>query len=375
MKLHWVDYWDNRVMAGRLFGYTASANFLRMFLLGEGVELTEEGTTALHYCHPFLYRPIRGKINLIFTMHESTDPEPEFLAAFEQAHGIITPSTFCRDVFRKWQRRTPVRVSPLGYSDWDYPFHERARPEVVSGSIEETCNKLLWYIDQLESKMVRGNVIPKRPYKPINLLQKIEPLVLEEPFVYLYNGAPNARKGWPRVVSAWSHFFDELPWCTLVAKTSQATGEGKISHMNNVMVDTRRYPLDGMRTLLHESHCAVLPSLGEGFGLVNLEALGTGLPLITSRWSGHLDFCNDENSFFTTHTMGKVEQGLTNKNPLTAAIPDITSVGREMIRVFMDYDEALRRGRNGYELVSKNFTWKNAAVSLIQAIKELEQRR
>lgn len=374
MKLHWVDYWQ-RVTGGRLYGYTVSAQFLRLFLLGEGVELTESADTAIHYCHPFLYRPIAGKRNLIFTMHESPDLDKDFMRAFENCDGILTPSQFCADVFRKWQRVKPVRVSPLGYSELDYTFKERARPKVISGSIDETCDKLDWYIDEVEKKIVRGNVLPQRPHKPISILQNIEPLVLEEPFVFLYSGAPNARKGWPRILGAWTHFFDELPWCLLFAKTSQADGNGKMSKMNNVVVDTRQYVMSDINTMLHESHCFVLPSMGEGFGLTQIEALATGLPLITTRWSGHLDFCNDDNCYFTTHVLEKAAQGKSDELMLTAAIADIPSVARNMVKVFRDYDSALAKARCGYDMVRSKFTWGHAAQLLIKNVKELERHR
>lgn len=375
MKLHWVEYWNNEVVGGRLFGYTASSRFLKIFLLGEGVELTDDAHTAVHYCHPFLYRPIKGKKNIIFTMHESTDIDQDFLRAFANCDGILTPTEFCRDVFRKHERRVPIRVSPLGYASMYYTYKERQRPEVISGSIDQICDRLLWYIDQLEPKMKRGNVLPERPYRPIKLFEKMEPLVLKEPFVYMYSGAPNARKGWARVVSAWSHFFDELPWCLLYAKTSQVYSDGDVSHVNNVIADTRRFVISDLNEMLHEAHCFVSPSMGEGMGLTVLEAMGTGLPIITTKWSGHLDFCNDDNSYFVSHILEKAAQGKEDELLLTAAIADIPDVGRKMVEVFRNYGEALAKGRNGYKLVSSKFTWEKAARKLIENIKELENRR
>ena len=375
MQLHWVDYWDKRIIGGRLFGYSTASAFLRISLLGEGVELTEQAGTAIHFCHPFLYRPVNGKRNLIFTMHESTDLDPDFSAAFEKCDGILTPSKFCYDIFRKAQRIKPIRISPLGYSNLDYTFKERSRPEVVTGSIDETCDRLIWYINELEKKMRRGNVVPTRPYRPIDILKEVEPLILREPFVFLYCGAPNARKGWPRAMSAWAHFFDELPWCLLYAKTSSIEDNGKISQMNNALVDTRKYTIDDMNTMYHEAHCLVMPSMGEGFGLPMLEGLGTGLPMVTTGWSGHLDFCNDQNCYFTTHILEKAAQGKSDRLMLTAACADIPSIGRQMINVFRNYGEALVRARNGYDLVSSKFTWQEAARRLVRNVVELEGHR
>lgn len=58
-----------------------------------------------------------------------------------------------------------------------------------------------------------------------------------------------------------------------------------------VVVDEQ--PLDdaGMLELYRSAHTMVLPSRGEGFNLPAAEALALGLPLITTGYSGHMDFC------------------------------------------------------------------------------------
>ena len=41
----------------------------------------------------------------------------------------------------------------------------------------------------------------------------------------------------------------------------------------------------------------VVASRGEGFGLTYLEAMSAGVPVIATRWGGHLDFLRDNNSY------------------------------------------------------------------------------
>ena len=52
-----------------------------------------------------------------------------------------------------------------------------------------------------------------------------------------------------------------------------------------------------MPRLYAAADCFVLPTRGEGWNLCALEAMATGLPVICTRWSAHLDFLNDQNSY------------------------------------------------------------------------------
>ena len=44
------------------------------------------------------------------------------------------------------------------------------------------------------------------------------------------------------------------------------------------------------------SDAYVLPSRGEGWGRTQMEAMACGLPVLSTRWGGNLDFMNDNNS-------------------------------------------------------------------------------
>ena len=52
-----------------------------------------------------------------------------------------------------------------------------------------------------------------------------------------------------------------------------------------------------MTSLYRAADAFVLPTRGEGWGIPFMEAMAMGLPTIGTRWSGHLDFMNDANSY------------------------------------------------------------------------------
>ena len=95
----------------------------------------------------------------------------------------------------------------------------------------------------------------------------------------------------------------------------------------------------------------VFPSLGDGYGLVILEALATGLPVIASRNCGAPDIIQDEYNGFL------IDAGSTKQL-------------KEKILWFYNHKEELpRMSDNAVKSVS-NMTWKHYGDSLVEQLKE-----
>ncbi len=63
--------------------------------------------------------------------------------------------------------------------------------------------------------------------------------------------------------------------------------------------------LSQIKSLYLQSDVLVAPSRGEGFGLPLGEAMILGVPVITTGWGGHTDFCNSENSWLIDYQFSK----------------------------------------------------------------------
>ncbi len=340
MKLWWARYrgTDDTDLTesarANALGYIGSSVRLFRELQKLGVEFTPDADTHIWYCHPKVY--LRGeeerasrppKRNILLTMFEGTPLPPEFGEAFSMVDGILTPSRFCRDLFASVARGKPIGLTGLGF-DRDVFTYER------------------------------------RSLNP------------EGPFKFLFCGAPNGRKGFPQVLLAWK-------WCgfmrsevfQLTLKTTTEVDEEQVN-LKNVHFDSSYYSVDKLADLYRSHHCLVAPTHGEGWGLIPMEALATGMPVVSTKYSGVLDFLNEGNAWFTPHTFQFVKQRTDDgrDTPFRAAVADHGSLGRTMIEVVKKYDLALKKAQRGSIEVHNRFGWEAVAKRFIDTIKRMQAR-
>jgi glycosyltransferase involved in cell wall biosynthesis len=121
------------------------------------------------------------------------------------------------------------------------------------------------------------------------------------------------RKGWRQLLEAWGHAFTPSDDVCLVLKTgSWARGQsaaidrihgflrdrfGGVDRVAPIRIVTDLVPAADMPRLYAAADAYVLPTRGEGWGRTQMEALACGVPTVTSRWSGVLEFMDDETSW------------------------------------------------------------------------------
>ena len=119
-------------------------------------------------------------------------------------------------------------------------------------------------------------------------------------------------------------------------------------------------PLARMPQLYAAAQAFVLPSRGEGYGRPYMEAMSCGLPVIATRWSGQMEFLNDENAYFV-ELEDLVEPPATVDMEYYAehrwAEPSVDDLRRNMRRVINHPEEAQVRARRGRETMVRGFDW------------------
>lgn len=331
-------------MKGNGYGYTNHQRNMRAALERAGVEITEDiedetADCAVHITTPPSFAPTLANVpQVLFTMYECATLPPHWPGKMSIADLLVVPCQHNVRLFRSYYKGPIVKVWE-GIDPEYWQFHQRENPFNPDLSLKER----------------------------------------DRPFVFLWVGASNPRKGYEHIVRAWVLFMKRHPElqdrCVLVMKTTQDTRPPRHETIGtNVHVDTRDYPLPDLVNLYKFAHCFLFPSMGEGWGLTLHEAMATGLPSIYTDATAMSDWVPKGGgypvkwSLAKIQTIGKRNHGETLVDHKTlAASADIEHMVRLMHRVMTRYDEALAVGRRGSNGV-RQITWDRAAQEFIDKV-------
>lgn len=191
----------------------------------------------------------------------------------------------------EWYHLRPHQYS-IGYTPWESSKLPPAWPKVLNTCDEvwttsEKCQE--WFLDN----GVRG---PVRVYKHgIEDLWKVPRLRNPQTKIrFLHIGEPAQRKGGQIALTAFRKAFGNtdsvhltikaFAESTIRHKDEKGNILGPISELNNVTLRTDVMTQDQLLSLILTHDALVYPSYGEGFGLIPLQALATGMPSVVTEW-------------------------------------------------------------------------------------------
>ncbi|HEX9656899.1 MAG TPA: asparagine synthase (glutamine-hydrolyzing) [Bacteroidota bacterium] len=174
------------------------------------------------------------------------------------------------------------------------------------------------------------------------------------------------RKGWDVLLSAYLSAFNQKDDVSLVLRTYRSHGSN-----TSVKDEVHRFVLAAgydpqcipsiivldefideadMPSLYRAADAYVMPTRGEGWGIPFMEAMAMGLPAIGTKWGGHLDFMNDDNSFLIDiDGLASVSARQTQENPFYGqdhcwVEPSIEHTADLMRHVFDDREDGAAKG-------------------------------
>ena len=196
-------------------------------------------------------------------------------------------------------------------------------------------------------------------------------------FMFLSVFQWQARKGWPILVEAFARTFSRHDDVCLVIKTGRP-GAGEMSADDQItrclsaknisrdqaapiLVMTEPLGDRAMTSLYRAADAFVLPTRGEGWGIPFMEAMAMGLPTIGTRWSGHLDFMNDANSYLIDiRGLVAADDEMVKCSPeflgLRYADPDIEHLMALLRQVRDQRDAAREKGQRARQDIREKWT-------------------
>ncbi|MCX6561757.1 MAG: glycosyltransferase family 1 protein [Candidatus Aminicenantes bacterium] len=192
-------------------------------------------------------------------------------------------------------------VLPLIHPDWYSPFSVREyksalnRASRTAGRIivqsRAALRDVLQAAPRLEKKLIFiPNGVDRREFRPDIPAETVKGalagLGLKPPYI-LFTGAIQPRKNVDGLIRAFLHLIGDIPHTLvlagpvgwkgreILAAIEDDSARGRIRHLGFV-------PAQWLPALYQAADLYVFPSRGEGFGLTVLEAMASGVPVVTS---------------------------------------------------------------------------------------------
>jgi glycosyltransferase involved in cell wall biosynthesis len=307
--------------------------------------VTAERIVTIRNTYPPRPNGMIGDMRLVHLAWEES-AIPDTLAELINLHldGVLVPSTYSKCVIRNSGVRVPIAVIGHGVD------HSGALPRVIG------------------ERAKRG------------------PVAHSLPFTFLHISSGLARKGIEELITSYCLAFSSRDPVLLVIKTldnldntiaswvEHLTGQHKYSPAIQVIaeeLDQREIDF-----LYHVSDVLVLPTRGEGFNLPAAEGMARGLPVIVTRHGGHLDFCNDENSWLIdcTHEFSTSHLNVANSLWARPSIDQLVLAMKSVYRAGRPPDAATARRSARGQRDALRLRWRDVAARVDEFVNYLGNR-
>ena len=295
-----------------------------------------EPSVNLYHCIPPRYRRPAGKArHLGFCVFETINPPAEWIPQMNNMDAIFTASQFNKSVFENHGVKRPIYIVPHCFD-------------------EELFNK------------------------------KTKALGRYNQTTFISVGAWKTRKNWEALIKAWYQAFDLRYDVCLLIKTNQPHElKALIQHIKRTS-EWRAKPtapiycedepvcnFEDIPKILRKGDIYISASLGEGFGLSGLQAMALGIPVITTRFGGVLEYAKPN---LCTYLEPKKYRSI----PVMDGIPQLSNciwpyltvgeISNKMRHVLHEVKEREEKAERAYRYVHERFTYQSIGAKLLEAL-------
>ncbi|GAX91976.1 glycosyltransferase family 4 protein [Effusibacillus lacus] len=304
---------------------------------------------VIQICEAQDFRLYPGRVNIGMTMLECDRLPPHWAKKCNQMDQVWTPSTFNRNTFTaSGVDPEKIKVVPIGINA------DRFHPAVPPLSYLKTQGRFV-FVSNFEW-------VPRKGYEFL-LQAYLEEFTYEDPVALViktYDGSdfdPNGSK----MHRLWNEMI-------------QRSGNKQPPRLHLI---THGMNYEEIPSLYTAGDCYIISTRGEGWNLPALEAMASGIPVITTNWSAHLDFVNEANGYLIQ--VEKLEEipalGIPNDEIYQGshwAVPSLPDI-RRLMRYTMEHPEEVRaKGKLAREQVIRRWSTPSMIDQVIPLLRSLE---
>lgn len=302
MKLS-LNNGDSSVHTG--FGHATLKLMSNIPKTGHSLLLNRSAPIEFTFSHPPSYYFInKDAYKIGYTAWESTEIQKDWIEGLSKINELWVPNKFCKDVLSNFVD-IPVTIFPHGV---DGVFERKQR--VYDGTLK-----------------------------------------------FLHIGHPAYRKNLHDTVEAFLDLYKGRKDVTLTIKAYKGCRIKGFDEPNiNIIADTINY--SEMVSLLHNHDILFYPSWGEGFGLIPLQALATGMPVVVTK--GWCDY-----DYFMPDLIIESELRMSpwqNVHPGKMFKPDYDDIKAKMLYCEENIETLLIRHYETSELVHSQWNWEKVVT-------------
>jgi len=264
--------------------------------------------------------------------------------------------------------------------------------------VQELVDEVWVPSEHVRQNFLLGGAAPERvrviPFgvNPLVFRRQAEPFPLKtrKSFRFLFVGETSQRKGFDSVLLAYAKAFSAKDDVCLVVKDLNCEDYyGKLLGRNWIAEFTQKPGapqieyLDGMldapdmARLYSSCHCFVQPFRAASNGQSILEAMACGLPVVSTRYGGPLDFCSDETALLLDAR--EIRQTQTHvghwrvDGPQRYAEIQLPQLIEQMRQVYRSLTRATDCARRAETFVKTQLTWAQTADKIEARLNHLSQ--
>lgn len=314
-------------------GLGVSQNRMQLF---SGLQSKKNIPNQVNIFHsiPHLYkRPLKSKLHVGFAIYETITVPEAWSNSMNSMDRLLTASEFNKSVFEKSGVIRPITVVPHCF----------------------------------DNRLFNASVKPNGRYAKTT---------------FLSIGTWKKRKNWETLIKAFYDAFESKNNVCLLIKTDRPqelhsmvarikrTCEWRSKSTAPIYAEeSNGCVFEDIPSIMKKGDIYISPSLGEGFGLPGLHAMALGMPVITVRFGGALEYAKPDYCTYIEPSGYKEHldlDGLPQFRKSIWPIIKINSIRDAMIDVWQNYPTA--KVKAAYDFVHNNFTYEAIGPKFVEAL-------